>query len=71
VGQRADWLVLRDQAWLGSVNEHALLNRWLFAGQRDQIRDVYVAGNRVINDGHHAEEHACAARFAQAMAALQ
>lgn len=71
VGQRADWLVLRDQAWLGSVNDHALLNRWLFAGQRDQIRDVYVAGNRVINDGHHAEEHACAARFAQAMAALQ
>ncbi len=71
VGQRADWLVLRDDAWLGSVDESALLNRWLFAGQREQIRDVYVAGNRVISDGHHAEEEACAARFAQAMAALR
>lgn len=71
VGQRADWLVLRDEAWLGSVESQALLNRWLFAGQRDQIRDVYVAGKAVIVDGEHPHQAACARRFRQAMAALQ
>ncbi|MEN4567599.1 formimidoylglutamate deiminase [Pantoea agglomerans] len=71
VGQRADWLVLRDEAWLGSVGSHAVLNRWLFAGQRDQIRDVYVAGKAVVEDGVHPHQTACAARFAQAMEALR
>lgn len=71
VGQRADWLVLRDEAWLGSVDSPALMNRWLFAGQRDQIRDVYVAGKAVIKEGVHPQQAACAARFAQAMAVLR
>ena len=71
VGQRADWLVLKDDAWFSHIDDRALLNRWLFAGQRDQIRDVYVAGNAVIQDGHHAAEEACTARFKQAMAALR
>ena len=71
MGQRADWLVLRDEAWLGSVDQRSVLNRWLFAGQRDQIRDVYVAGNAVIKEGYHPAQAACAARFSQAMAALR
>ncbi|SUB17705.1 N-formimino-L-glutamate deiminase [Pantoea agglomerans] len=50
---------------------HAVLNRWLFAGQRDQIRDVYVAGKAVVEDGVHPHQTACAARFAQAMEALR
>ena len=71
VGQRADWLVLRDEAWLGSVDHRSVLNRWLFAGQRDQIRDVYVAGKAVIQEGYHPAQEASAARFSQAMAALR
>ena len=61
----------RDEAWLGSVDQRSVLNRWLFAGQRDQIRDVYVAGNAVIKEGYHPAQAACAARFSQAMAALR
>ncbi|WP_343551493.1 formimidoylglutamate deiminase [Pantoea sp.] len=71
VGKRADWLVLEDDAFLASVNTASLLNRWLFGGQREQIRDVFVAGKQVIQQGHHAAEDQAAARFAEAMRALQ
>lgn len=71
VGKRADWLVLDNEAFLGSVNSASLLNRWLFGGTQRQIRDVFVAGNQVISEGHHPAEDAAAARFALAMSALQ
>ncbi|MDI9279795.1 formimidoylglutamate deiminase [Pantoea sp. EABMAA-21] len=71
VGKRADWLVLENDAFLSSVNSASLLNRWLFGGSQSQIRDVFVAGNQVISEGHHPAEEAAAARFAQAMSALQ
>jgi formimidoylglutamate deiminase len=71
VGKRADWLVLAEDAFLGSVSSASLLNRWLFGGQREQIRDVFVAGKQVIHQGHHPAEAAAAARFAEAMRALQ
>ncbi|HCX00737.1 MAG TPA: formimidoylglutamate deiminase, partial [Pantoea sp.] len=70
-GPRADWLVLAEDAWLESVGDDALLNRWLFAGRREQIRDVWVAGRAVVEAGRHAEEESCAAAFRQAMAALR
>jgi formimidoylglutamate deiminase len=71
VGKRADWLVLENDAFLSSVSSASLLNRWLFGGTHSQIRDVFVAGNQVISEGHHAAEEAAAARFAKAMSALQ
>ncbi|MDI9228548.1 formimidoylglutamate deiminase [Serratia bockelmannii] len=71
VGKRADWLVLENDAFLSSVSSASLLNRWLFGGTQRQIRDVFVAGNQVISEGHHAAEKAAAARFAKAMSALQ
>ena len=71
IGKRADWLVLAEDAFLSSVSSTALLNRWLFGGQREQIRDVFVAGKQVISEGHHAAEERAAANFAGAMRALQ
>ncbi len=71
IGKRADWLVLEQDAFLSSVSSAALLNRWLFGGQRSQIRDVFVAGQQVIAQGHHAAEAAAASGFADAMRALQ
>lgn len=71
VGKRADWLVLENDAFLGSVSSASLLNRWLFGGSQNQIRDVFVAGQQVISEGHHPAEAAAAARFANAMSALQ
>ncbi|WP_437613222.1 formimidoylglutamate deiminase [Erwinia sp. V71] len=70
-GQRADWLVLEQESWLASCPDHALLNRWLFAGHRGQIRDVWVAGKQVITAGKHAAEAESQQRFAAVMEALQ
>ena len=57
VGQRADWLVLDgNDPYLATAQEDAILNRWLFAGDDRQVRDVMVNGQWVVRDGHHADE---------------
>ncbi len=71
VGQRADWLILDNDAWLESCDDHALLNRWLFAGHRGQIRDVFVAGKQVIHAGQHALQEQSAAHFRRVMSELK
>ncbi|WP_448622432.1 formimidoylglutamate deiminase [Dickeya fangzhongdai] len=70
-GWRADWLVLREDALLSAVADDSLLNRWLFAGDRQQIRDVWVAGKPVIEDGRHALDEEVDARFVEVMQSLQ
>lgn len=69
-GYRADWLVLEDSAWLHGLPDRALLNRWLFAGERQQIRDVWVAGKHVINQGQHALDDESDRQFAIVMDSL-
>ncbi|MEM6159899.1 formimidoylglutamate deiminase [Erwinia sp. P6884] len=71
VGYRADWLVLTDDALLGGTPSASLLNRWLFAGHRGQIEDVFVAGNKVISAGRHAAQAEIDAAFHHVIAALQ
>ncbi|NPE63915.1 formimidoylglutamate deiminase, partial [Dickeya dadantii] len=70
-GWRADWLVLREDALLSALPDDSLLNRWLFAGDRQQIRDVWVAGKPVIEDGRHALDEEVDARFIEVMRTLQ
>ncbi|WLS80968.1 formimidoylglutamate deiminase [Erwinia pyri] len=70
-GFRADWLVLADDAMLGTTPEHSLLNRWLFAGHRGQIQDVFVAGRQVIQQGVHAQQQQIDAAFRAAVEGLK
>ena len=70
-GKRADWLGLGGDAVVAGVSAAGRVNRWLFAGSSQQMRDVFVAGQPVIQQGHHAAEEAAAAGFARAMRALQ
>jgi formimidoylglutamate deiminase len=70
-GYRADWLVLADDALLGSTADASLLNRWLFAGHRGQIQDVFVAGKQVIADGKHADQRQIDAAFRAVVEALK
>jgi len=70
-GYRADWLVLADDALLGSTADASLLNRWLFAGHRGQIQDVFVAGQQVIHQGQHAEQQQIDAAFRDVVEALK
>ncbi len=63
-GQRADWVVLDDQApELAACDEANLVDSWLFSGNRNLVRDVVVAGQHVIRDGRHVDEERIAARF--------
>ncbi len=69
-GMRADWLVLADDEWLGAVRDEQRMNRWLFAGTTQEIRDVYVAGTRVIEQGRHPREEELNEQFARVMSQL-
>ena len=64
VGARADWLVLDEShpAVAGAAID-STLDRLIFAGAEDAIRDVMVAGQWVIKDRHHAVEEPSSARY--------
>ncbi|PPC75496.1 formimidoylglutamate deiminase [Pokkaliibacter plantistimulans] len=63
-GYRADWLVIDGQApFIASSHPDDVLNRWLFAGNSRQIRDVMVGGKWQVRDGHHGLEEQAAERF--------
>ncbi|EKN4177848.1 formimidoylglutamate deiminase [Yersinia enterocolitica] len=71
-GYRADWLVLDgDDPYIGGTESASLLNRWLFAGDKSQIRDVYVAGNAVIVDRYHPMQQQTAQAFLAVLKACQ
>ncbi len=70
-GARADFLVLdaQDPGLLGIPPSHTL-DALVFSSPGDAIRDVAVGGEFVIRNRRHADQHAIAQRFAQAMQAL-
>jgi formimidoylglutamate deiminase len=47
-----------------------VVDRWIFSGNRPLVRDVHVAGARVVADGRHRDRDAIAARYRTAMAKL-
>ncbi len=70
-GARADLLVLDGEApgLLGAPASHTL-DALVFATGAPAVREVYVAGRRVLSAGRHAFEARIAARFAEVMWAL-
>ncbi len=57
VGRRADFLVLDAiAANLHGRSADELLNSLVFAGNRNLVRDVFVAGRQVVAEGRHALE---------------
>ncbi len=56
-GFRADFIVLDDQhPRLYGRSRDDLLDSWIFSGNQNLVRDVYVGGQKVIDHGHHADE---------------
>lgn len=53
-GQHADFVVL-DEAHpsLAARPPERMIDGWIFAGDKSCVRDVYVAGRRVVADGRH------------------
>jgi len=33
-----------------------LLDSWIFSGNENLVRDVYIGGNKIIDHGRHADE---------------
>ncbi|WON78808.1 formimidoylglutamate deiminase [Serratia sp. UGAL515B_01] len=72
VGYRADWLVLDgEDPYLASAPAASILNRWLFAGGKEQIRDVFVAGRQVIEQRRHALQEKSRIEFLQVLKTFQ
>lgn len=71
-GHRADFVLLdRDAPCMSSRNGDMALDAWIFSNQaRSAIREVYVAGNRVVENGRHIRSEDLAARHARALRRL-
>ena len=70
-GLRADIVVLDSEApGLFGREREALLDAMVFAGTQNTVRDVFVGGRQVVEEGHHIAEHAVLARVRGAMSSL-
>ncbi|MCP4329229.1 MAG: formimidoylglutamate deiminase [Alphaproteobacteria bacterium] len=63
-GYRADLIVVDSgDPLLYGRTDNALLDSWIFSGNRNLVRDVFVGGKQVIRDGCHHDEAKIADRF--------
>lgn len=72
VGKRADFIVLdTDHPLLCERSGDELLDSWIFSGNANLVRDVYVGGEQVIRDGHLKDEDVIAERFKATLKVLR
>jgi formimidoylglutamate deiminase len=70
-GRRADLVVLDDEhPVLAGRSGDALLDSWLFSGNRTPVKHVLVGGRWVVRDGRHADEDAVLERYRRTVARL-
>ena len=67
----ADFIVLDIDApqFAGATSSDAI-DRWIFSGNRNLVRDVFVGGDQVVADGRHRDRDAIASRYRKAMQTL-
>lgn len=71
-GYRADFLVLDEQhPNLSGLAAQHLLNSWIFAGNDNLVRDVYVSGKQVVQDRQHVRQPEIEQAFISAMQVLR
>jgi formimidoylglutamate deiminase len=71
VGHRADVILLDpDNPALIGRSGDALLDSWVFSGNRPAIAHVAVGGRWVVRDGRHPDEEEVLARYRKAIGAL-
>jgi len=70
-GACADWLLLdRDAPHFAGAEAGDAIDRWLFSGNRNLVREVHVGGVPVVQEGRHRDRDGIAARYRGAMAKL-
>jgi formimidoylglutamate deiminase len=68
---RADVVVLDEHApELAGARAEDLLDRWIFSGNRNVVREVHVGGERVVQDHRHRHRDAVEERYRRTLAAL-
>jgi formimidoylglutamate deiminase len=61
---RADFIVLdQDHISLYGLSDDAVLDSWIFAGNHNPVRDVYVGGRAVVQNGVHPRQSEIELRF--------
>ena len=59
VGKRADFIVLdTDHPLLCERSGDDIIDSWVFSGNENTVRDVYIGGKQVIANGRHKHETA-------------
>lgn len=67
-GCRADWVVIDSQSNLAHGREDDnLLDTWLFSGNTSLVKDVYVGGRHVVQQGVHRDAERVGSRFKRVM----
>lgn len=70
-GHPADWLVLDpDHPVLAGRRDDGLLDAWVFSGNDNPVREVWVGGRRVVVDGRHPHGGEASRAFAAVMEEL-
>jgi len=67
-GRRADLMALdADHPRLYGRRGDELVDSWIFSGNQNLVRDLYVGGDKVIDNGHHADEDEIARNYRAAL----
>ncbi len=70
-GAGADFVVLdTDAPQFAGMTPGDAIDRWVFSGNRNLVRDVHVGGEQWVADGCHRDREAIATRYRQAMHTL-
>jgi formimidoylglutamate deiminase len=70
-GHRADFVVLDDASpLLAGRTPQQFVDTWLFAGNANLVRDVFVGGSQLVRNGVHRDREAIATRYREVMRAL-
>jgi len=70
-GEFADAVVLdTDAPQFAGVSREDAIDRWIFSGNRNLVRDVHVGGKQVVANGRHRDRDAIAMRYRDALKAL-
>ncbi|MFZ6751339.1 formimidoylglutamate deiminase [Undibacterium sp. Ren11W] len=72
IGKRADILVLDEQhPNLQDVAAAELLNSWIFSGNDNLVREVFVGGQQVVQGGRHVDQERIQSAYVSCMRELR
>ena len=69
-GRGLTWCWIPMPPIFAGVEAGDAIDRWIFSGNRNAVREVHVAGKRVVADGRHPDRDLISARYRQALQAL-